>query len=99
MPAAKLGDRLAMEAALGNDMLVDLREVCRLLGVRPDRWHQVPGVARLFSTVAGLRLAEELEDRDGLSQKEALEAAAVTLGLNLDTLASRVRRWFLDGYG
>ena len=90
-----------MEAALGNDMLVDLREVCRLLGVRPDRWHQVRGVARLFETVAALRLAEELllEDRGGLSQKDALQAAAVTLGLNGDTLASRARRWFLDGYG
>ena len=80
-------------------MLVDLREVCRLLSVPPDRWHQVPGVARLFETVAALRLAEELEDCGGLSQKDALQAAAVVLGLNGDTIASRARRWFLDGYG
>ena len=70
-----------------------------MLGVPPDRWHQVPGMARLFETVAALRLAEEIVDRDGLSQKDAIQAAAVVLGLNGDTLASRVRRWFLDGYG
>ena len=88
-----------MEAALGNELLAQVRESCRLLGVPPARWHQVPGLARLYETLAALRLAEELEDRGGLSQKDAIQAAAVTLGLNPDTLASRVRRWFLHGYG
>ena len=84
---------------MGADMLVQVREACRLLGVPPDRWHRVPGLARLYEILAAIRLAEELEDRDGLSQKDAIQAAAVVLGLNGDTLASRVRRWFLDGYG
>ena len=56
-------------------------------------------VVLVFATVAALRLAEELEGHDGLSQKDALQAAAVTLGLNPDTVASRARRWFRDAYG
>ena len=44
---------------MGNDMLADLRESCRLLSVPVARWHQVPGLARLFETLAALRLAEQ----------------------------------------
>lgn len=98
MPAANPGNRTAMEAALGRDLLASLRELCRALGVRPDRWHLVPALARPFETAAALRLAERVQESEGGSWRDAITDAAVQLNLNPDTVESRSKRWPLDAY-
>jgi len=97
--ASPPGDRLAMEEALGSAVLTAVREVCRAHGIRPDRWYLVPAVARPFESTAALRLAEGMEASDGLSHKDAVQAAAMRLGLNPDTVLSRERDFFRAQYG
>lgn len=98
MPSANPGDRLRMEEALGNDLLRALRELCRLNGIRPDRWHLVPAIARPFELAAVHRLAEEIHAEENGSWKDARMGASMRLGLNPDTVESRARRWPLDAY-
>lgn len=82
-----------MEEALGPELCRALREVCLLTAVRPDRWHQVPAVARVFETAAVMRLAKRL---DGETGQAAIERAAIRLGLSPATALSRLERWFRD---
>lgn len=82
-----------MEEALGPELTRALREVCRLAGVRPDRWHLVPPIARVFETVAAVRFAETVRGEAG---KDARQAAAVSLGICHDTIESRLKRWHFD---
>jgi hypothetical protein len=99
MPACTPGDRLRIESELPPDVLLALREVCRLLGVRPDRWHLVPAVARCFETAAVAALAERVQAEEGKSWKDSVDAATIQLGLNCDTVLSRLYRWPLTAYG
>jgi len=94
-PAAPPGDRAKMEAALGAEVCRTLRQICRAAGIPPDAWHKVPALARVFETVAVVRLAETVGGEAG---KDARAAAAVSLGLCPDTQESRLRRWLLDAY-
>ena len=84
---------------MSADALAGLREVCRVLGVPLDRWHLVPAIARPFELVAAMEEAERIREAGGVAWKDALQEAAVKLGLNPDTAATRARRWFLDAYG
>lgn len=97
MPASNPGNRLAMEDALGPARLRALREQCRVLGVRLDRWHLVAAIARPWETEAALRLAEQLHD-GGETWEAAIMASAIRLGLNPDTVDRRSRRWPRDAY-
>ena len=83
---------------MGAGILASLGEVCRLTGVRPDRWHLVPALARPFEMAATLRLAEQLRDAGDLSEKDAIREAAGRLGLEPDTAVTRAYRWFRDQY-
>lgn len=98
MPAATPGRRLPMEEALGPELVRAILELCRLAGVRSDRWHLVVAIARPFELAAVCRLAEEIRAVDGGSMKDSRQAAALRLGLNPDTSESRLRRWPLDAY-
>ena len=98
MPACTPGDRLKLEAALPSDVLLALREICRLSAVRPDRWHLVPSLARVFETAAVAHVAERVQVSEGLSWKDAVDAASILFGLNPDTLHSRLYRWAVAAY-
>ena len=88
-----------MELAMSADALAGLREVCRVLGVPLDRWHLVPAIARPFEQMAAMEEAERIREARGVAWKDALEEAAVKLGLNPATAATRARRRFLEAYG
>lgn len=93
MPSsAPPGNRAAMEEALGPERTEALRDVCRVLGVRVDRWHRVPAVSRVWSTTATLLCAEELA-RQGRPWGDSVLEASEALDVNADTIASRARRW------
>ncbi len=99
MPSAALPpDRAAVEAVLSAAQVAALRRQCERLGIRQDRWHKVAALSRVWGQEAALTLAARLVERDGLSEGDARTAAAVALGLEPDTVASRAYRWPLDAF-
>lgn len=89
---AAAGNRAAIEAALSPSMLAALEELRELLDIAD--W-QRSGLAAPFQTAAVIRRAEAMV-RGGAAPGEAVLAAAGELGLEPDTLKSRVRRWSED---
>lgn len=89
------GDREALEAALGPQNRAALSRFCSTLGVPRDRWQEVPFLQQLFSTVAVIRLAgqlQELEDNGVSSSRGAIERAGRRLDVAPDTVRTRIRR-------
>lgn len=70
----------------------------RVLGIPVSRWARVPALARVWECVAVVRLAERVQETEGTGQERALALAASKLGLSLDTVRSRLRRFHLDAY-
>lgn len=88
-PRPSPGDYEALEAALGPRHRAALDAVCETLGVRRDRWQEVPALHWTFVTVAVVRLASELRG-DG-SARAAIERAAIRLDIPPDTVLNRLR--------
>jgi hypothetical protein len=88
------GDRAAIEAALTPELRASLEELRTLLNVAD--WQEVPALAQLFQQAACLLLAAEYVDRDGLAERDALDAAAIALDLSWNTVRSRAKRWPKD---
>jgi hypothetical protein len=86
-----------MEAALGSDLVRSLRLECSALGVPADRWHRVPAIARPWETVAAVRFAEVVQAKGG-AWKDAIDEAALHIGIPPDTIHSRLKRWWSDAY-
>jgi hypothetical protein len=87
-----------MEEVLGPELVDALRSECRALGVPGDRWHRVPSIARSREAVAVVILAEKIAASQGIGSKSATEAAAIYLGVEPDTVHSRLKRWHADAY-
>ena len=71
------GDRVAIERLLTVEELGTLADVCRLLSVPRSRWPSIPVWEQAFTTLAGLRLAENLRLGQGLGFDESLDRADV----------------------
>lgn len=69
-----------------------LGEVCRAAGVPADRWHRCDAIARYVEMLAHGRMSTRLQDV-GMAPTTADSLAAVRLGLEIETLRSRRRRW------
>jgi hypothetical protein len=99
MPAApRPGDRLRMEAALGTELVEALHAQCRSYPIPLDRWHRVPLLARAWEVTAVTRLADRLRAEEGIGAKTALDTAAIRLGLEPDTVISRIKRSHAAAY-
>ena len=96
MPKRTLPNRLACEAALHPEDLIGLRRQVSALGVPLDKWHLVPSLGITWSTLAAARIAERLRGQSGISKDRALAEAAVQIGLNEDTIASRLKDFRRD---
>lgn len=66
---------------MGPDHLEALRRICRDLRIPSDKWHRVPALERVFTTLA---VAVEERTARGVPR---------TFGLSQDTYESRLRRW------
>ena len=92
-------DRAACEDVLLPEELAAIRTSAAAVGVVPDRWTQVESLAYWWGTVSAARWVERLQQQSGLSEERALAVAALKLGLNIETLRSRLKRIFQQGYG
>ena len=96
MPKRATPDRLACEAALHPEDLIALR--CQVSGLRLawDTWHLIPSLGITWSTLAAVRIVERLRAQSGISQDRALALAASQIGLNEDTVSSRLKDFRRD---
>jgi hypothetical protein len=99
VPAApKPGNRERMEDLLGSELVEALRRECKVLGIPADRWHLVQSIAAPRETAAVVMLADRIQVTAGLGAKSAIERAAEHLGLEPDTMHSRLKRWHAAAY-
>ena len=92
-------NREAVERVLLFGELEAIRTSASELGVPPDRWTQVEPLAYWWGTVAASRWVVKLQQQFGISEDRALVLAAMKLGLKHETLRSRLKRLFQQGYG
>lgn len=84
--------RLAIEAELTAAQLEALVEMCRALGIRPERWREVAGF-RVFEVAAVLQRAERLRGQRELSETKSIEVAAPALGATPINVRQTRLRW------
>lgn len=85
--------REAIEAALPADLRDALPTLCRLNGIPPADWPELPALRQLFETAAVVRTVALLQAHDpGLSRESAMMTACFRLGLSFDTIATRLAR-------
>lgn len=70
-----------------------LAEGCRVLGIRMERWRDVPALRQTFEMFAVLQRAEMLSERKGLSETQSIVVAAGRLGINPDAIRRTRLRW------
>ena len=99
MPRRAPPDRIAVEDALPRSELTTLREHAERLDIPPDKWDQVPNFATHWSIIAVTYLVEELRSQRRLPLDRAHAIAAGILGLNAETVRSRLRSFFQQGRG
>ena len=93
-------NRLLVEDALLPEELIALRSSAAVMDVPLDRWPRVTVLAVLWGTVATVRIAKRLRGQyEGLSEDRSLALAAGELGLNGETIRTRLRSFFQDAYG
>ena len=92
-------DRLACEAALLPEDLTSLRAQAKAFGIPLKRWHKVPGFAAVWATYAAASKAEKLRAQHGLPEDRALAIVSEPLGLNDETIRSRLRRFYRHARG
>jgi hypothetical protein len=86
-----------MEEALGAEGIRALHAQCRTLGIPLTKWHLVQQFASAWENLAVVNLADAIE-RDGSARKTAEETAALRLGLNPDSVRTRLYRWRREAY-
>lgn len=84
-------DRLAIEAELTDLELETLAAFCRLATVPRAEWHRIPMARDFWETLAACRIMDRLTQQ-GETQGGAQDRAAIMLGIEEDTLRSRVYR-------
>ena len=99
MPRRAPPDRDACEAVLPPNELLALREHAERLDIPPDRWDRVPNFATHWSMVAVTYLAEDLRSERSLTLDRATVIASGLLGLNAETVRSRLRSFFQQARG
>lgn len=99
MPRRAPPDRLAAEIALSDGDLVALRDQATALGIPLDKWHLVPAFATPWGMVAVVREAERLRFGRNLPLDRALAIAAPKIGLNDETVRSRLRSFYRQARG
>jgi hypothetical protein len=90
---AQPGHRVAIEAALTPVLLEAVEELRELLNIRD--WQQSP-LSAPFTQAAVVLAAAERVAAGECSESDALDAAAIALGVSTDTVRSRARRWPRD---
>ncbi len=88
--AAKYQDRV--EAALSPTLRAAIEEIGELCGLG-DGAAEIQSIEVTFTTAAAAKLARRLEEEEGLSRRKAIEEAAGMVGLDPDTLRSRLEKW------
>lgn len=92
-------DRLAAEAALSTDERDMLWAQAVVLGIPSDRWHKAPILANAWGTYAAVKIAKDLQvQNEGLSEDRALSLGAGKIGLNGETVRTRLRSCYRDVY-
>ena len=89
MSSAPQPNRVAIEAELTAEELVALRGLCALFNCHPTRWPEKPPL-QVFATAAVVRLRDRLVRDQRLSLSRATVQAATSLGLNGETMRTRV---------
>ena len=92
-------DRRIAEDALLPEELSALRQQASLLGVASDKWHLSLSLAMTWGTQAVVRIAERLRGQSDLPKDRALALAASQLGLNEETVNSRLKQFRHDSHG
>jgi hypothetical protein len=87
------GNRQRLEAALSCELRVALEQARELLNIHD--WRVSP-LAAPFQQCAVVLAAARLVAAGESSEKDALDAAAISLGISPDTVRSRSRRWPRD---
>jgi hypothetical protein len=90
---ASPGHRDRLEAALTPELAAALDELRALLNVWD--WQSSPLCAP-FTQAAVVLMAAQLVADGACSEKDALDRAAIVLGVAPDTVRSRARRWPTD---
>lgn len=83
-----------LDAATGQEWLADIAE---LLGVPASRVPHIPAVAAVLDMVVVALRVEELT-AGGHTRDDALRLAAGHLGIPVETLRTRVKRWRRNAY-
>jgi hypothetical protein len=91
---ARPGNRAALEGALTPTLASALGELRELLNIMD--WRTVSAVAAVFGQAAVVLHASEMVEAGVCSEKDAIDAAAIALGVSPDTVRSRARRWHHD---
>lgn len=86
------GDRERMEELLTDGELEVIRLLCEAGGQPARNWHLILPVRAGFELIAWTRLARAYQD-DGAGVEKGELWAAIHLGLGLETLRSRYKRW------
>ena len=86
--------RRAIESEMNSTELEVLQQWTRDLGLPPNGWHCVPGLARFLEVVAVERHVTRARRVHGdLSRRGALELAAARVGVRPRSHARRLLRW------
>ena len=75
-----------------------LRAQATALGIPPDKWDKVPALAVPWGTHATVRVAATLR-LQGMTAGRAMAVAAGRLGLNDETITSRLKEFFRHSHG
>ena len=81
-----------MEAMLEPAELTALAAICEAWEIPFERWDESPAIAPAWQVLAVRRLAHRIQVQEGLAQYRAREEAACRLGLEWQTIRSRIRR-------
>ena len=84
-------DRLICEGELSAEELVVLRGMATALGIEPDKWHRTTLLGHPWGTLAVVRLVERLRDEQAIPTELARVWAADKVGMNDETIKSRLR--------
>ena len=92
-------NRLACEAVLSDAERIMLRDQAAAFGVPEERWHLVPALSTVWATLAAVRKAEKLRSGSELPMDRAIAIESRPLGLNAETIRSRLRSFYRQSRG
>lgn len=83
------GDRARIEAQLTPEQRTALAQACRAFGIPRGMWQREPSLERTFTRIAVAQLAAQVRAERGSSEKDALDSAAIMLGLGSGEAVAR----------